>query len=67
MNPNNITNIDTTTTASNFTFFVNGINVASSFITLIEAGGDVTLVFNTSGMGYTLVETDEVIAVGKFQ
>ena len=53
--------------SDNFTFFVNGVNVATSFITLIESGGDVTAVFNTSGMGYALVGTDEVIAVGKFQ
>ena len=55
------------TTVNNFSFFVNGVNVASSFVTLVEAGGDITLTFDTTGMGYTLVSTDEVIAVGKFQ
>lgn len=55
------------TTVSNFSFFVNGVNVASSLITLVEASGNITLTFDTAGMGYTLVSTDEVIAVGKFQ
>ena len=55
------------TSNDNFTFFVNGVNVASSLVTIVEAGGDVTLLFNTSGMGYTLASLDEVIAVGKFQ
>lgn len=55
------------TSVNNFTFFINGINVASFFVTLVEAGGDVTLTFNTTSMGYTLISTDEVIAVGKFQ
>jgi hypothetical protein len=55
------------TSIDNFTFFVNGVNVASSLVTLVEAGGNVTLTFDTNGMGYTLVGTDEVIAVGKWQ
>lgn len=55
------------TSNDNFTFFVNGVNVASSLVTIVEAGGDVTVLFNTSGMGYTLAPLDEVIAVGKFQ
>lgn len=55
------------TSVDNFTFFVNGVNVGSSFVTLVEAGGDVILTFNTAGMGYTLAATDEVIATGKFQ
>jgi hypothetical protein len=55
------------TSNDNFTFFVNGVNVASSLVTITEGGGDVTLLFNTAGMGYTLISTDEVIAVGKFQ
>lgn len=55
------------TTKSNFTFYVNGIGVDPSLITLIEAYGNITLIFNTTGMGYSLVSTDEVIAVGKFQ
>jgi hypothetical protein len=55
------------TSASNFTFFVNGVNVDSSLVTIVEAGGNVTLVLNTNGMGYTLISTDEVVASGKFQ
>ena len=55
------------TSVDNFTFFVNGVNVGSSFVTLVEASGNITLTFNTAGMGYTLAATDEVIAVGKFQ
>jgi hypothetical protein len=55
------------TSVDNFSFFVNGVNVGSSFVTLTEAGGNVTLTFDTTGMGYSLVPTDEVIATGKFQ
>ena len=55
------------TSVDNFTFFVNGVNVGSSFVTLVEASGNITLTFDTTGMGYTLVSTDEVIATGKFQ
>jgi len=55
------------TSNDNFTFFINGINVASSLVTIIEAGGNITLTFNTTSMGYTLQSTDEVIAIGKFQ
>jgi hypothetical protein len=55
------------TSASNFTFFVNGVNVDSSLVTIVEAGGNVTLVLDTNGMGYTLIPTDEVVASGKFQ
>ena len=55
------------TSVNNFAFFVNGINVGSSLVTITEAGGNVTLSFNTAGMGYVLSSTDEVIAVGKFQ
>ena len=55
------------TSNDNFTFFVNGVNVASSLVTIVEGGGNITLLFNTAGMGYTLASLDEVIAVGKFQ
>ena len=54
------------TTISNFTFYVNGQNVPSSYVTLAEGGGNVTFTFNTTAIGYTLVSTDEVVAVGKF-
>lgn len=55
------------TSNDNFTFTVNGIDVPSSYVTIVEAGGNVTLIFDTNAMGYTLISTDEVIAVGKFQ
>jgi hypothetical protein len=55
------------TSNDNFAFFVNGVNVGSSLVTIVEAGGNVTILFNTAGMGYVLSSTDEVIAVGKFQ
>lgn len=55
------------TSNDNFTFTVNGIDVPSSYVTIVEAGGNVTLIFDTTSMGYTLISTDEVIAVGKFQ
>jgi hypothetical protein len=55
------------TSVDNFTFFVNGVNVGSSFVTLVEASGNVTLTFDTGSMGYSLISTDEVIATGKFQ
>jgi hypothetical protein len=54
------------TSVSNFTFYVNGQNIPTSYITLFEGGGNVTLTFNTGSVGYSLVPTDEVTAVGKF-
>jgi hypothetical protein len=54
------------TSVTNFTFFVNGINVSSAHVTLSQAGGNTTFTFNTSAVGYTLVPTDEVTVVGKF-
>jgi hypothetical protein len=54
------------TSVSNFTFYVNGQNIPSSYITLSESGGNIILTFNTTAIGYTLVSTDEVVAVGKF-
>jgi hypothetical protein len=54
------------TSVSNFYFYINGQNIPSSYVTLAEGGGDVTFTFNTTAIGYTLVSTDEVTAVGKF-
>ena len=54
------------TSIDNFSFYINGVNVAASFVTFLESGGNVTLTFDTAGMGYTLVPADEVIAIGKF-
>jgi len=55
------------TSINNFTFYINGQYVPSNLITLTEGGGNVTLIFNTSSLGYTLESDDEVIAIGKFQ
>jgi len=54
------------TSVSNFYFYINGQNIPSSYVTLAEGGGNVTFTFNTTAIGYTLVSTDEVVAVGKF-
>jgi len=54
------------TSVSNFTFYINGQNIPSTLVTLNEAGGNVTLTFNTSSIGYSLESTDEVVAIGKF-
>jgi hypothetical protein len=55
------------TSIDNFTFYINGQYVPSSLVTLTEGGGNVTLVFNTASLGYTLENDDEVVAIGKFQ
>jgi hypothetical protein len=55
------------TTKNNFIFYINGQYVPSSLVTLTEGGGDITLLFNTTSLGYTLESDDEVIAIGKFQ
>ncbi len=54
------------TSVINFTYYINGQNIPSSYVTLAEGGGSVTLTFNTTSIGYTLVSTDEVTAIGKF-
>lgn len=55
------------TTVNNFIFYINGQYVPSSLVTFVEGSGIVTATFNTTGLGYTLVSTDEVIAIGKWQ
>jgi hypothetical protein len=55
------------TSVSNFVFYINGQNIPISCITsLTEGGGSVLAIFNTGSIGYSLVPTDEVAAVGKF-
>jgi hypothetical protein len=54
------------TSIDNFTFFVNGVNVASNLVSIAQVGPNVVATFNTPGMGYDLVSVDEVIATGKF-
>jgi hypothetical protein len=55
------------TSINNFTFYINGQYAPSSLVTLTEGGGNITLLFNTTSLGYTLESDDEVIAIGKFQ
>jgi hypothetical protein len=48
-------------------FYINGQNIPiSTIISLTEGGGSVLAIFNTGSIGYSLVPTDEVAAVGKF-
>ena len=54
------------TSVSNFYFYINGQNIPSSYVTLDSGSGNVTLTFDTNAIGYTLISTDEVVAVGKF-
>jgi hypothetical protein len=54
------------TSVNNFVFYINGQYVPSSAITLSESGGNVTALFNTSSIGYSLSLTDEITAIGKF-
>ena len=55
------------TSKNNFVFYINGQNINVDYVTLVEAGGNVTVIFDTASIGYTLDTTDEVIAIGKFQ
>jgi len=56
------------TSATNFTFFVNGqlieLAAISSFID--NGNGTSTLIVNTTELGYSLSATDEVVGIGKF-
>ena len=54
------------TSVSNFTIYVNGQNIPTSYLTLGSGSGNITFTFNTSSIGYSLISTDEVVAVGKF-
>jgi hypothetical protein len=54
------------TTVSNFVFYINGQNISSNNVTLNTSGGNVIFTFNTSAIGFTLLSTDEVTAIGKF-
>ena len=55
------------TSVSNFYFYINGQNIPSSYVTLDSGSGNVVFTFNTGSIGYSLVSTDEVTAVGKFE
>jgi hypothetical protein len=55
------------TTSNNFSLFCNGVLIDNSAIaTFSESSGVTTLVINPTILGYSLVSTDEVIAIGKF-
>ena len=54
------------TSVNSFYYYINGQNISPSLVTLIEAGGNVTLTFNTASLAYSLESIDEVIAIGKF-
>ncbi len=54
------------TSVNSFYYYINGQNISPSLVTLVEAGGNVTLTFNTSSLEYSLESIDEVIAIGKF-
>jgi len=55
------------TSKNNFVFYINGQNISVDYVTLVEAGGNVTLTFNTALSGVPLESGFEVIAIGKFQ
>jgi hypothetical protein len=55
------------TSASNFTFFVNGSLVENAaIISFTQNAGVSTLVIDSSELGYGLSPSDEIIAIGKF-
>jgi hypothetical protein len=56
------------TSADNFTFFANGVNISSGSISGFgtDGNGNLILVINTGVLGYTLISTDEISATGKF-
>jgi hypothetical protein len=56
------------TSVDNFSFFVNGLALTKNSISGFgsDGMGNLTLVVNTANLGYTLVSTDEVTAIGKF-
>jgi hypothetical protein len=57
------------TTKANFAFYINGVYVPQTYITLFTDNGNgiCTLSIDTAGLGYTLEATDEIVAIGKFK
>jgi hypothetical protein len=57
------------TSKENFIFYINGIYIPVNYIiSFIDNNeGNCTLILNTSGLGYELESTDEIIAIGKFK
>ena len=63
----NPTSILPPTTIANFEFYVNGQNVPSSLAQFDDSYiGGISVILNTSLLGYSLETDDEVIAIGKF-
>jgi len=56
------------TSATSFSYFVNGQLVEPNAVTsFVDNGGNTcTLTVNTTNLGFTLQSTDEVVAIGKF-
>ena len=55
------------TTIINFEFYVNGQNVPSSLAQFDDSYiGGISVILNTSLLGYNLETNDEIIAIGKF-
>jgi hypothetical protein len=55
------------TTIANFEFYVNGQNVPSSLAQFDDSYiGGISVILNTSLLGYNLEIDDEIIAIGKF-
>jgi len=56
------------TSATSFSYFINGQLVEPNAVTsFVDNGGSTcTLTINTTNLGFTLQSTDEVVAIGKF-
>ena len=55
------------TSIANFEFYVNGQNVPSSLAQFDDSYiGGISVILNTSLLGYNLETNDEIIAIGKF-
>ena len=56
------------TSATSFSYYINGQLVEPNAITSFvdNGGGTCTLTVNTTNLGFTLVNTDEIVAIGKF-
>lgn len=55
------------TGVGNFTFFVNGQLIEpSAIVSFTQSSGVTTLVVDTAALGFGLVNTDEIISIGKY-
>ena len=55
-----------TITQESFTIYINSTYIPNSQRTVSQENGDITVVFDTASIRYTLSGTDEVVMVGKF-